>query len=194
MELNKFETINRVNSSVVLHDPKNEYWLGAFVPSRYVPQLEDRGVVMIPVYEEHARGGGLSGYVHRAWGPGLSLNTVGASMVGSLSLFVEEELHTLNYVVALIPDASCKVQTAHGFLKLVPDASQRATIRCGFSNKAIQAEAINLNIENRTLEDGPIIIKGSSGINAANDGYLGLSFYGRCPGLRLLWAAVSLTA
>lgn len=178
---------------VVVYDPTGEWWEGALVDQQRAIALEGRGVVLLPVSAEQVRASGVGGWSKRSWGAGIPTTGSVPRMIAPLSLFVVPHLRRLSWVARLVRDTTVEMPESGpiGLLRIVSDTSQPMAQAASISS----SERSNVDVSKlgEADENGGWFVRGDAAVHASQLGHAGLSVYGTALGLRLAWAAVSLS-
>lgn len=181
---------------VVVWDPKGEFWEGSLVEERVARVLQERGVAMLPVVPELLRRAGVGGFHKRAWGSGWPLDFMAPRLVCPLTMFLSTALRTLHWVARLVPDdahrqpASEGKTFTQGSVRLVGDSGQDHARMTTIANTTPAVDGAKLG---KLDAEGGWTVGGDAEVNPSSDGFYGFGLYGTMPGVRVVWAAVSLT-
>jgi hypothetical protein len=181
---------------IVVHDPAGECWQGGLVNHQQNEVLKARGVVTLPVEPILLRKSGVGGFSFRAWGSGFPLDPVKNGNSCPLTIFATKEFKLATWRARLVADANFieafregKV-TVEGALRLVPDGTQHTPFTPGVSqNDAVDMRKLPMPDEN----DG-WTVGGQAVVVIPNDGHYAFGLYGMAPGLRVAWAAMTVSA
>lgn len=176
---------------IVVWDPKNEYWEGSLVEEQRARQLEARGVVSLPVAAEMFKHSGVGAFHKRSWGSGYPLDSMVPRMNAPLTLYVNGNYHHIYWAARLVRDTRVGIEQFAGSLRLTIDSGQPSALAGGFAGD----ETTNVDIGRLGAEDehDGWTIRGSARLYATGEGYVGMALYGMGVGLRIAWAAVSLS-
>jgi hypothetical protein len=181
-------------SRIVVWDPEGEYWEGALVDETRARVLEARHVVTLPVDASLLKRGGVAGYHRRSWGAGWPLDHFTPRMACPLTMFVDQAHRTVDWVARLALDPGkpgAKPEDLMGQLRLVGDGAQGGADHASLTPNTPAVDVRTLAVAD---EWGGWTVGGRCTMHAPADRHYGFSLYGTAPGLRVLWAAVSLTA
>ena len=178
---------------IVVEDPAAEYWDGSIVDSRRANILSTRGVVLLPVVPALMRLSGVGGYYKRAWGAGWPLASSPPKMHAPMTIYVVPEYRTVSWAARIMGEDDNR-ESYQGQIRLAADGSQPHA-----SNTAGVSGAHNTPVDFGKLgprdEYSGWVIRGEAQIlTAGAGGHFGLALYGEGAGLRVVWAAASLTA
>jgi hypothetical protein len=176
---------------IVVEDPKGEYYEGSLVGRQRAIQLQARGVVLLPVEPDLFKLSGAGGYFRRAWGSGWPLDAAHAVMSCRMVLFCDPLHLNLHWAARLVSaEVSIPASQPHGFLRISADTSQRTPHN-------VRLTPVGLPVDTRTLgpqdDRGGWTVGGRALMSCPGEGHYGMALYGHAPGMRILWAAVSVT-
>jgi hypothetical protein len=168
---------------IVVSDPEGKFDQGSLIDETRNRQLTTRGVVTLPVAHDLFKKSGVGGFAFRAWGAGWPLDTHAPKMVCPLTMFCTKDYPILQKVR--------EGDHFEGMLRLSADSGQHHPYQAGLV-------AVETPIDLRKLGQadarGGWDISGICQISAVGEGHYGFALYGAAPGLRVAWAAISLTA
>jgi len=189
---------NKIPTNIVVFDPKGDYWEGALVDEHTAMVLNARGAVVLPTSPELFRISGIGGFMKRSWGSGIVFDYPTPRVIAPLSIYVTPELRTLTWAARLIREPGSEDRNVIGQLRLVSDSAQPSSTQGGVGAHELSsrdgrfANVINIQ-EIQPDEAGNLIARGVSRVVASAPGISGVGLYGTGQGVRLLWAAVSLS-
>lgn len=178
---------------IVVEDPEREYAEGALVATTINHKLMSREACTLPVSIAFMRRGGVAGYMRRGYGAGAFL-TDQPKMLSAFALFSTRGAHILHWRARLIPTAETKTrilanQSLDGSIRVIADSSQGGHIAgVAAASGSVQARQLG-SLDGR----GGWTVGGEAPTQFAIDGFYGLSIYGAMSGVRVAWAAASLT-
>jgi hypothetical protein len=181
---------------VVVWDPEGWYWEGAIIPESVAgPGRELRGLVALPCEPELFLLGAVHGYFRRSWGSGWPVDTARPAIHCPLVIAQVPERETVHWAARLVPAspqwAKDIVQgKGAGTLRFSPDTAR------GTGTGALLPSETRA-IDGRHL--GPVDSSGGWTVGgramlATREGtYLSFGLYGAMQGVRVAWAALTLT-
>jgi hypothetical protein len=188
---------NRTVKHIVVHDPRNEWWEGALVDeSPRLAQLVARGVVLLPAAVALLDLSGVGGFHKRSWGAGVPLPSGTPRMSGKLALFAHPDFKVLSWAAKLVVDGTSpeKDLPPRGQLRIAVDTTQTMSVGATISSTAHSCVSLDALADvPPDVEDNSWIVRGEANLHASQVGLVGLSLFGVGGGLRLTWAAVSLS-
>lgn len=193
--------MSHIEEQVVVWDPEGEYWPGALLKAPDLNQagqvvtgagladaLAARGVVLLPVVPKLFRLSGVGGYAKREWGAGWPMSIGVPRNISPLTMYCTTDYGELHWVARLMGEGSCE-----GSLKLVSDASQPNPLRAGLTYDGVMSQ-VDLRNLGPADKHGGWVVGGRARVKFASDGHYGFGLYGAASSLRVVWAAVSLSA
>lgn len=181
---------------IIVWDPKGEYWEGSLVDDQKASILGHRGVTSLPVDAAFLTRAGVAGYHKRAWGAGWPLDFISPRMVCPLTMYCLSTMHNLHWAIRLVPDsphvpaAKAGKPFTTGQLRLAGDGNGTHGHHTTVKSEQPTIEAARLPALD---EHTGWTIEGVSQVNPSVDGFYGFGLYGTLPGIRVAWAAISLT-
>jgi hypothetical protein len=140
---------------------------------------------------------GVGGYMRRGWGAGWPLDHSAPRLFCPLSLWLTPTHRNVHWIARLLPDprraADAKatgLADLLGFLRVAADSTQSAVHHAAVAATAQPVDARTLG---KTDARGGWTVGGDARISPALDGLYGFSLYGTMPGVRVAWAALSVT-
>ncbi len=178
---------------IVVEDPENQYFEGSLVEAQRAEQLQQRGVAVLPVVPDLFKKSGAGGFFKRAWGSGWPLDALYPKMTAQMALFCDPIYKQMNWRARLVASPEFLAMdpvSRQGQLQLVADTSQRTPFNA--SCVPIDRPVVIRELGAPDARGG-WVIGGRATIAVQTEGHYGFSLYGHAPGLRVLWAAVSVT-
>lgn len=178
---------------IVVDDPEREFSEGHVVNASVNHVLESRGGATLPVSPGLVRRGGVAGYMRRGFGAGLYL-TEQPKMLSCCALFSTKGALILHWRARLLPTPETKSklvagQLLDGSLRMTSDSSQGGHVATVATHAAgVHARQLG-SIDGR----GGWTIGGEAPTQFAIDGFYGMALFGTIAGVRVAWAAASLT-
>jgi hypothetical protein len=191
-----------MSKKIVIWDPRALYWDGSIIDEVTARTLESRGVVCLAASTELLTRSGAGGYTKRCWGAGWPLSYAMPRMSCPLTLFIpaipnaDAPPRVLSWALRLVPDSQHEKAAAdgetftRGSIRLVADSSQ---VLARISTVAPNEAPIDGAQLGTWDEHGGWTRSGSGRITPQTDGYYGFGIYGTMPGVRVAWAAASIT-
>ena len=177
---------------IVVWDPTGEDPEGTIVEDQRAQVLVSKKVATLPIDHRLFGRNGLSGWNKRTWGHGAAFDAVANRRGCQIVLYVMPSYQTLNYVVRIVPTVSPKEDPAPatGRLRLSTDKNQIGTLALGVRSPTgpIQIEQLG-----KLDKGGGWTAEGTLSFTTRNEGFFGLSLYGKLVGCRVAWLAVSQT-
>jgi hypothetical protein len=172
---------------IVVWDPLGEEPEGEVVEVQRAQQLIARRAATLPYDPRLDVRNGLSGWSKRSWGKGVAFDAIANRRGCPIVLYVMTDHATLNYVLRIIPDPAGE---PHGRLRLTTDKNQIGTLALGTKSPTgpIQVEALG-----EPDKWGGWTVEGKLAFTTRNEGFFGLSLYGKLSACRVAWLAVSQT-
>lgn len=179
---------------IVVWDPEAEYWSGGLVDLVKAHQLAQRGVVLLPVEPPLFKLSGVGGYHYRAWGGGYPLDNPMPRMTCPLSMYCSREYPVFHWKARLVaePNVADDVASFEGALRLQSDIGQVNPLKVGLMPLAKADPLFDMRQIGKADQYGGWTIGGKATAQVPQDGIYGFGLYGGAPGLRVVWAAVSL--
>lgn len=178
---------------IVVDDPEREYAEGHLVNSAASHQLASRGACVLPVSPALMKRGGIAGYMRRGFGAGLYL-TEQPKLLPALAVFSTKGAHVLHWRARLLPTPETKTrllagQAVDGSVRVLADSSQGGHVAgVVTSTSGVQGRALG-PLDAR----GGWTVGGEAPTHFAIEGFYGLALYGAMAGIRVAWAAASVT-
>lgn len=180
---------------IVVDDPTREYLPGSLVLEARAMQMTPRGVTLLPVAPELFKLSGVGGYMKREWGAGFPLDFAVPRMSCPLMMLIPQDGKVLHWAVRLTPDDSTKERilkgdTFQGSLRLAADSGQANPNRA-----AIKALSSPINFQELGMPDadGGWTRISKYEVEVPNTNHYSFAIYGAAPGLRVSWAAISVS-
>lgn len=161
-------------------------------------QAASQGDVLLPVDPQIMKRSGIAGYYRRAYGKGepLSSASIVSKCVAQMTLWLASDTFQptkLVWKARVFPDpVTRKMWTEgrplEGFMRLISDNSQESAMFFGRASEQIFELK---NIARVTMPDDGIVIGGETAITIPQNGFYGVSLFGRMPGFNLRWLAAS---
>jgi hypothetical protein len=178
---------------IVIEDPENQYYEGSLVEAQKAAQLEARGVITLPVVPDLFKKSAAGGYFKRAWGSGWPLDALHPKMTSQMTLFCDPIHKCLHWKAKLVATDEFMAQPAaqhQGQLQVVADTGQRTP----YNASVVPIDRPVLIRElGSPRTDKSWVVGGRATIACNVEGHYGFALYGHAPGLRVLWAAVTVT-
>lgn len=186
---------------VVVWDPSDEYWEGAVIDAQRVNEFRARGMQTLPCVPELFRLAGVGGYTKRAWGAGWPLDTMVPGNVCPLTIYHPGgEFRIIHWTARLMPTPAALARmkaglsAAQGVLRITADVGRgggpRATVA---DDPSHGGNAVQLDQIGKPDRDGGWTVYGRAQIYVHGESYTGLTLYGFGPGMRVAWAAATVT-
>lgn len=176
---------------IVVDDPTGEFWSGSLVDSNRNRILEARGVATLPVLPQLAKLSGVGGYAKREWGAGFPLDFAIPKMCCPLTMFCTRDYHNVTWVARLSREPETPPRTVFdGTIRMSADSGQASPFNIGLTTDEKPHAMRELG---KSDNKNGWTIKGRARIQVPQDGHYGFALYGAAPGLRVVWAAVSLS-
>lgn len=190
-----------MNHHVVIWDPKDDFWEGALVDAMRVNELRGRGVQTLPCVPELFRIAGVGGFMKRAWGAGWPLESAVPQNVCPLTLHtLGDPYRVLHWTARLMPSAQALANVsagkapAQGIMRITADAGRGTGHRGVVADDPVNGgNAVDFSKLGKPDECGGWTVYGRAHLFASGEGYVGLSLYGFGPGMRIAWAAATVT-
>jgi hypothetical protein len=152
-------------------------------------------VALLPVVPELFRLSGAGGYFRRGWGAGWPLDGVHPVMSAQMVLFCDRDRTLLHWCARLAQTEESEARRLagtrpQGQLRLAADTSQRTPHALKLTPQGPPVDVSQLGAPDAR---GGWLIQGKSTLACPGEGHYGLALYGYAPGLRVLWAAVTVT-
>lgn len=174
---------------IVVDDPRGEWNEGSLVEESRARVLTSEGVALLPVDSQLFRYSGVGGYARRAWGSGISLSNQHPRLLVPMTLFVDQTVRNLNWLVRLIPDAEMPgIRRFNGILRLMQDSSQAHSAVGGLG---AATQSFDLSEIGAPDAQGGWTLRGTYDLAPHAAGHMGIALYGTAPGLRVVWSAIS---
>lgn len=172
---------------VVVWDPEGNFRDGEIIEATREPKLAAEGAVMLPIDSALLRRSGAGGWVKRSWGQGVV--PVNNRRFCPIVINVPSSLQgELNWKARLIATGEI---APRGTLSLSCDSSQPGvSTAAGVSQTGGPVQLQKLITPQSRFYDG-WIVGGQLRLSCAQGGFVGLSFYSVCSGVKILWLAVS---
>jgi hypothetical protein len=184
---------------IVVDDPRGEWHEGALANAARAKQLASRGVTLLPVVPAYFRASGVGGYMRRGWGAGYPLSKDAPQMHCPLLVYLDPSTAAsgiyrattsiLHWRARLLPAE--KGTKPSGMLRATADTGQ-ATAQNAHMAPASSAPT-DLTKLGEPDERGGWTVGGEAQLNVPMKGHYGFGLYGVGPGLRVAWAAASVT-
>lgn len=182
---------------IVVEDPKGDWFDGALVDATRAQQLAARGVTLLPVLPGYFRSSGVGGFFKRGWGSGHPLSRDNSAMHCPILLYLETQR----------PGIGSKINQSivHWRARVVGEKDGRRLGQLRLVADTAQATAQNAHIAQGLAkpvdfaqvgapdERGGWTVGGEVQLNVPMSGHYGFALYGTGPGLRVTWAAASVT-
>lgn len=184
---------------IVIEDPENQYYEGSLIEAQKAAQLEARGVITLPVMPELFKKSAAGGFFKRAWGSGWPLDALHPKMTSQMTLFCDPVHNCLHWKAKLVPtDEFLALPAAQrqGQLQIVADTGQRTPYNASvvpIDRPVLIRELGARSPASTTAASTSWVVGGRATIACQVEGHYGFAIYGHAPGLRVLWAAVSVT-
>jgi len=182
---------------VVVSDPSGTYWPGAVIEEGKARQLAATGVVSLPVEPDLFRLSGVGGYHFRSWGSGWELPSPVTSMICPMCIYSRSDLTRLHWAIRLTADPELLSRIVEnpdlgfdGFLRVVPDGNQATVYRAGLVSDDPMVTFRALRAPDKA---GGWTVTGSGRITMGSEGIYPFALYGQGAGLRVQWAALSVS-
>lgn len=165
-----------------------QHGLGDVVDAARAETLQAQGYELLPVDPDALAAYGVGGYHRREWGlRGLALGTDMPRMHAPLTIHTEPGATKLSWALRLLPAAPHVLgRTYDGNLRIAADSGQGAHM-AGVQD----ASLVLMHMLGEPDAAGGWTVRGHSGVRIPQTAHYGLAFYGRAPGLRVAWAAVT---
>ena len=190
--------MTHIKQFIVVEDPKGTFYEGSIVDSRRAAQLEAQGVTLLPVMPEMFELSGVGGYFRRSWGAGFPLDTPHPVMAAPMMLYCDPEHPGLHWRARIEPSEARALVMAsgdglyngQGGLRIAADSGQRTP-----HSSRLMPVGPNVDVTKLGKPDarGGWTVGGRATIQCASAGHYGFALYGNALGLRVLWAAMSVT-
>jgi len=182
------------NDHVVVWDPTGFFWEGSLIDATKARALEAQGGIALECRPELFKLAGVAGYHRRAWGAGWPLDFLAPRMSCPLTLYVLTQHRRLHWCARLVPEtrslaAAREGKPFDGMLRVVGDSAghgHHASLTQ--DSKPVDMRALG----KLDVRDG-WTIRGDAALHPSVDGYYGFGLYGTAPGVRVAWAALTVT-
>jgi hypothetical protein len=177
---------------IVVDDPLGEFSEGSLIGAARRAQLSARGVCTLPVPVAMMRQSGVGGYFRRGWGSGYPLSPVLPKLHCPILLFIEPpsaratQVH-LHWRARVVSPADGP--TPSGSLRIAVDTGQVNATHAHIS----RASAVDMGRLGPRDARGGWTVGGEELVNVPMRGHYGFGLYGAGPGMRVAWAAASVT-
>ena len=182
---------------IVIDDPKGDYWDGSLVDEQTARIIEARGGCCLPCVPELFKRAGVGGFFKRAYGAGWPLDFPAPRMFCPLTIWVDQRYRDLHWRARLLPaEGACTPDGVlipnrlQGGLRLTADGGHTNAFQSSVSIRGNSPDAASLGPRDK---EGGWTVGGHAIIQPSQDGFFSFSLYGAMPGLRVAWAALSLS-
>lgn len=185
------------DNGIVVWDPSGEYLEGQVVGMELKGYVESHGGAVLPVNTDFFRLTGVAGYHRRAWGLGIPIETISQNKFCPLSLWIDARLRRYDWKAMLVPTDTAMVKAAlggnvisQGSLRLIAEAGVVGELRASLHPEGPVVDGAKLGVPN---SDECWLVGGGGAIDVRSDGFYGFALYGAMLGMRVAWAAVTVS-
>lgn len=171
---------------IVVADMNGKVPAGSMFEGHLADHLRQAGCIVLPVDPDLFERNPVSGYFERCWGPGWRWAGERPTRGCPMLLFVTTGVKFVHWAARAVPTE----EPQRGVLRLTSHGAVQAA---GVGGLSASAEAVNLATLGAPDEHGGWNVGGQSAVSLSQDGYLSLSLYGACSGIKVLFTAVSCT-
>lgn len=182
---------------IVVSDPEGDHWEGSVVDGANAPILKARNATLLPCDPELFKRSGVGGYMRRGWGSGWPMDQGAPRLFCPLALWLTPAHRLVHWCARLMPDPRRAEEAKDkglpdlaGFLRLASDSAQASVLQAAVAATAQPVDARTLG---KADAYGGWTVGGEARISPGLDGHYGFSLYGTMPGVRVAWAAISVT-
>lgn len=177
---------------IVVWDPSGDFWEGSVIPQEQASIIKSRGGAVLPCDTRFFRRAGVAGYMRRGWGAGWPLEHHNPMPFCPMTVFLTPQHKEVYWTARIVPADVGRVKETPGILagtiQLSPDSNQSPQFQTGMMPDSERISVRDLGAIDQY--DG-WTISGRARIMPTVENYFGFTLYGACPGIRVVWTAMS---